>query len=695
MEFVLSSQFEEIIIVSVPGVRVSSDNPTKLIDGTTDSSTTWSIDLINTALFETNATIVVSEPVRMQDGIEFDWFSSFSNNTFNLMPAESATVDLSVVHPAPPEPGLYRMLITGTDVENQIESEFEIFLEVPLLSDANILIPPSQIKVNPLVSTPLQIQVKNDGNGPQTYDVELISPSGWSLGRDSIGSFVGSTHGSTGSLDKGESRIVDVTINPPGAMIPAGTVYSAAISVHSRVSSDSWFEDINLVVDNIDIVTLTPTSNGTDYDVSADATLEWQVNFNNQGNRDLELTPYILSKPNGWSFTGSQNSFIVPAGEQFDLPVSITGNGLAKSGELNMRFVTEDGFIIDWNRTIDVLSGAIPSIEFYQVALPDGTSANTPLGVDAHPVGGIGFDLLWKVSNDGTMIWRPTVSMDLPNDNWEYSCSNSNPTVAVDATITVICNVIIPLSEEAGSEPTISLVLSGGGLTSENTISLFVDSVNEVIWTVVEQRPSPQGFATELSLELQNIGNSEISEVLQLEAPNGWNEMILDSSFVKLRPGETRSVEIGYTPDKGSDGIIIVSLLNSDDIIGSSLSVEIDVLPNAQSNSMSTTNILLIIIIIIILSGGVGMTIFLRREGIIGASIPKSVIEKPPPEEILEEVSGIPCWICSGDVINGQAWACLECGARYHKEGQVQGCNIIEKGHCLHCGADIDQLTEV
>ena len=24
-----------------------------------------------------------------------------------------------------------------------------------------------------------------------------------------------------------------------------------------------------------------------------------------------------------------------------------------------------------------------------------------------------------------------------------------------------------------------------------------------------------------------------------------------------------------------------------------------------------------------------------------------------------------------------------------------QACNITEKGHCLHCGADIDQLTEV
>jgi hypothetical protein len=61
-----------------------------------------------------------------------------------LMPAESAQVDLSVVHPAPPEPGLYRMIVTGTDTENQIQSEFEIYLEVPLLSSADIFIAPGQ-----------------------------------------------------------------------------------------------------------------------------------------------------------------------------------------------------------------------------------------------------------------------------------------------------------------------------------------------------------------------------------------------------------------------------------------------------------------------------------------------------------------------------------------------------------------------
>ena len=690
-----NNQHQQLVIVSIPGVRVSSDYPTKVIEGTTDSSTTWSLNLLNTALFETNATIVVSEPIRMQDGVEFDWFSSFSNNTFNLMPAESTTVELSVIHPAPPEPGLYRMLVTGTDVENQIESVFEIYLEVPLPSNADILIPPGQIKVNPLVSTPLQIQIKNEGNGPQTYDVELISPSGWSLGLDSIGSFAGSSHGSTGSLDKGETRTIDITINPPGAMIPSGTVFSAAISVHSRVSSDSWSEDLGLVVDNIDIVTLTPTSDGIEHDVSADAVLDWTINFNNQGNRDLELTPYPLSVPNGWSFTGSLTSFIVPAGEQFDLPLSMTGNGLAKSGELKLRFVTDDGYTIDWNRTIDVLSGAIPRIEFYQVALPDGTSADTPLGVAAHPVGGIGFDLLWKVSNDGTMTWKPSVSMDIPNDEWVYSCQNNNPTIEVGATVIVICNVIIPLSAEAGSEPTISLILSGGGLTVENLISLYVDSVNEVSWTIVQQFDSPQGFGTTLSLELQNVGNSDISEVLKLEAPDGWKIEALDSQFVNLRPGETRSVEIGYTPDKGSDGVIIVSFLNSDDIVGSSLNVEINVLPNAQSNTMALTNLILIILTIIILTGAVGLAIYLRRDGNLESLLSAKTVEKMAPEETPEEDSGVPCWICSSDVINGKAWACLECGARYHMAGQVQGCSITEQGYCLHCDAGIDQLIEV
>jgi hypothetical protein len=449
-----------------------------------------------------------------------------------------------------------------------------------------------------------------------------------------------------------------------------------------------------MVVENVDVVTLTPTSDGVEREVSADDTLEWDINFNNQGNRDLELTAYVLSTPNGWSLSGTQNSFTVISGEQFILPISLNGNGLAKSGELNIRFVTDDGFTIDWNRTIDVISGAIPTINFFQVALPDGTSANTPLGVDSHPVGGIGFDLLWQVSNSGTMTWRPSVSMELPDDDWQYSCS-SDPTIMVDSTVTVICNVIIPLSAEAGSEPSISLILDGGGIISQDTISLYVESISKVSWTIIQQFDSPQGYTNQLSLEIQNVGNSDISEILQVDAPSGWNELILDSQFVNLRPGETRSVEIGYNPSQSSDGIITVSLSNSDEIEDSVIEVEIDVLSNGGSEEINITNILLIILIIILLSGGLGLAMFVRRGGEIQSLIPEKVVVNLAPKEDQEVSSGVPCWICSVDITIGKAWACLECGARYHKDGQIQGCSVIERGNCLHCGADIDQLAEV
>jgi hypothetical protein len=392
--------------------------------------------------------------------------------------------------------------------------------------------------------------------------------------------------------------------------------------------------------------------------------------------------------------TGTQNSFTVISGEEFILPLSLNGNGLAKSGDLKIRFVTDDGFTIDWNRTIDVISGAIPNIDFFQVALPDGTSANTPLGVDAHPVGGIGFDLLWQVSNSGTMTWRPSISMDLPDEDWQYSCS-SDPTIMVDSTVTVICNVIIPLSAEAGSEPSISLILDGGGIVAQDTISLYVETISKVTWTVTQQFDSPEGFNNELHLELQNVGNSDISEILEVSAPSGWGELILDSQWVNLRPGETRSVEIGYNPPKSSDGVITISLSNSDAIEDSKIEVQINVLSNGDSEGINLTNVLLIVLIMILLVGGLGLAMFVRRGGEIQSLIPEKVVENLTREEDEEVSSGVPCWICSVDIIIGQAWACLECGARYHMDGQVQGCSIIERGNCLHCDADIDQLTQV
>ena len=77
-----NNYLSQIVIVSAPGVRVSTLEETITLSDASDSSTTWHLSLMNTALFETNATIEVTDPVRVQDGVEYDWFTSFTSVSY-------------------------------------------------------------------------------------------------------------------------------------------------------------------------------------------------------------------------------------------------------------------------------------------------------------------------------------------------------------------------------------------------------------------------------------------------------------------------------------------------------------------------------------------------------------------------------------------------------------------------------------
>ena len=551
--------------------------------------------------------------------------------------------------------------------------------------------------MSPLESTELQILVFNEGNGAQAYDVELVSPAGWHLGFDTLGAFAGSSHGSTGIMARDAGRTVDITINPPGAMIPAGSVFDAAIIIHSRVSSDSWSEDISLVVKAIDEVSTTPSSDGAEHDISPDALLEIEVDLSNLGNRMLDLQPYVRNIPGGWVVSGGLDTISIPAGESAVWSVALQGNGVAVSGNLELRFATDDGFYVDWNRTLNVLSGAIPSLNFHMVALPDGTVSDYPLGVGSHPVGEPGFDLAWTVTNQGSTTWRPTTYLEVPDDDWSSSCSAPS-TLSAGASSTVWCTVVIPLSAEASSEPIVTLVMQGEGVEVSASISLLVESVARVSWTLNNQPTGHEGYPTTLYIDLQNTGNSEISHILQVSGPEGWDPLILDGVVVNLRPGETRSLDVGFTPNSGDDGILVVKLADADDVEAFSFSMEIDVLPAAKVQGTSIIETLMIAVLILALVGG-GLYVYSRRGDDSSSLIQTEALSKIADsfglgEKEEEESSGIPCWICSQDITLGEAWACSECGARYHRSGQVQGCDVLSMGNCMHCDAPSDDLVE-
>ena len=689
-----NNYFGEIVIVSAPGVRVSAvEDTVTLVDASTTTST-WDLTLTNTALFETNATISVSEPTRVQDGTQFGWFQSFTSNTFNLMPTEEVSVGMTMVHPAPPPPGIYSMTLSGYDVENDILSEILLYFEVPVLSDANIQLLNEQILVSPFEATNTQITVLNEGNGAQSYDVELVSPAGWHLGLDSIGAFEGSSHGSTGTLQKQSSKTIDITINPPGAMIPEGTTFEAAIIVHSRVSSISWTQDIFLIVGPVDDFSLSPQPGGVISEISPDALLEIELSIQNSGNRDWDLTPYLMSSPGGWNVV-EIDPLTVPAGQSVNWIMILQGNGLATGGLIQIRMATPDGFKIDWNTTIEVLSAASPRLSFHQIYLPDGSSSDEILGVGEHPVGGPGFDLHWMVWNEGAGAWRPTTTMQLPDQDWSYDCKSPSSLAPGESDI-VECLVVIPDDEPAGTEPIISLIMEGDGIEISDTKSLLVEDSPRLSWTLNSEPIAHEGYKSTYRIDVTNTGNSDVSHTFDVDAPDSWNARTTDGVRVVLAPGESRGMILEFTPG-GQDATISINLINAENVDGSTFEIQVDVMPSLGSDSNLGSYLPLILgTLLIALLSGLGTFVYVKTNGNPSSIIrSRSTNRKSTALETDESTSsGVPCWICSADVIVGDAWACSVCGARYHKANQVSGCDIVSMGRCLHCDADVEELVE-
>ena len=107
--------------------------------------------------------------------------------------------------------------------------------------------------------TEAYLQLSNEGNGPQTYDLALESPAGWRATLDNLGTFVDSTHGSTGTLGQGSTRQIDITLTPPSVVVSAGTLINAELTISARTTSDTWVHQIPLIVAAKDDVTLTPS----------------------------------------------------------------------------------------------------------------------------------------------------------------------------------------------------------------------------------------------------------------------------------------------------------------------------------------------------------------------------------------------------------------------------------------------------
>jgi|GEM_PF-58981 len=607
----------ETIGVTEPGVRILTNSVVKFVSAVDDSTAQWNLTLQNTALLPTNATIAATKPIRLNDGVQFNsWFQSFSQTTFELNGSESKAVGLTLVHPSPPEPGVYRFTVTATDVDNGLEYPITLTLSVPVLPGMRFTKTFTELSVSPLEETSFDVTLWNEGNGPQGWDLTLDAPSGWHVGFDSLGSTPGSPSASSGYLPTSASRVVAISISPPpNSTVAAGTSLVGNLRAVSQLDANlEWNIPLQFVVANHRAGAIEIES--TFGELRPDSLLNLRYTIRNDGNSPMSLTAAV-ELPGGWSVTNQLPTVPLAPSESKSLVIGLQGNGLAASGPITLSMVETDGFRLEWQGYLQVTTSAQPRIAFSQVVLPDGTSATTPLGAGAHPVGLPGVHLIWYISNEGSLAFTPSTSLQLPGGDWMGICEPIGD-IGPGTGTEIDCLVVLPSSYSAGDQPQVTMQVTVEDLIISNTVSLQVATTKQVSWNEAKiPETIVEGEKVTISIDLENSGNTPLSHRFEVDAPEGWVVTGKNLQMVELQPGEERTLTFDVLADSSGNGTLILSLGGADEVTGSSHELVLNIANDPSREVSSGGNGLIwggAIILLLALIGGIGFAIISTKK---------------------------------------------------------------------------------
>ena len=697
-----------LIEVTAPGVKVESAIATVIVENPTHSVSTWQVDLTNTALLETNASLTTSTVYRQSDGAEFsDWFIGSSGSNFSLEGKGSASINITLVHPSPPDLGIYILPLLGIDVDNGITYPFDLTLEVLEIPDLVFNLESQSIAVSPEQPTPLTIEVENQGNSAQGWNLFIHPPSGWQAGFDDLGSRPGAPSGSTGAIPKNNVREVGITIIPPTAMVAAGSQLQLDIlAISQSNNSRMWNLSIDFVVETVENASITLESTlGT---LRPDSSLNLQFTVFNNGNSLLSLFP-TAELPGGWSLSTAMQTMQVSPGQSENWLVSIEGNGNAVGGVFKLH-LTGISNRFTWEGDLDVLALAEPVLQFSNIEI-DGQTWDHPLGPGSHPLGKE-FNFTWYLINEGDGDWQPTVSI---NADLGVISDCINPGILeADKVIEITCSVLLTSGLTPGSQPKLVLTLNGDGITRESTISMYIEEIRKVIWTEVKTPTLETGEEATVEVQLWNDGNIALSHRLQIgERPDGWSINFDGSNLIQIEPGQAQTIRLLIIANKPGTEMITLGLSDADAVSGSEhqikLTAEGEVIIGSTESGSSVviwssfiTIIVGLILIAFIITqrkpnrANLSMVhpMSIESPGIVPVVAPVAAPAVEAFSTNLEPVSaaGVQCWACMKNISSEKILACPGCGARYHSK--EHGCGVENLQECRGCQNPISGFVE-
>ena len=683
-----------VVNVSAPGVKVSAAEQELRVEDSTQTTSSWNITLTNTALIGTNASLSAGEAERISDGSAPGWYVGLTLANFTLEGSGQDFVTVTVVHQARPAPGTYRIPLTGLDVDNGVAYPYNLSLEVPPLPQARFDLDYSVVPVHPLDPTTFQFSLTNDGNGPIGYDLFLESPTGWAAGFDNLGSEPGASSGSTGLMNQGAARAVNITVVPPSVKTVAGaerTVTVIAISQTDPAVSTSL--EIPMQVLAVRDVGISLESSLPA--LRPDASVGLYLSLENRGNVDLELTP-SFQLPSGWSITSTLEPVSLGWTDTKDVVYTLVGDGAGRSGTLEVRLSDAEGRFT-WTAPLDVRQLPAPTLDFSRLVLEDGTSYTTSFGSGSHPTGEtLRFE--WLVGNSGEAPWSPSVQLDL--DAGLFGSCEAPDAVAVGDFEVVGCDIVLPPSLASNTEPSFTVVLTGDGFERRDDVTMLVAEERRLEISLDSSTPATTDADGTVTWTLINSGNTAFDERVEFDVAKGWEVAIDGPSTVSLEPGASRVLRVTYTSTNGGEVPLTLQVNNVRLDGDTSLTL---VAPRQVSDEGQGSGALSVavggLVLLLIVAG----VLVLRRVGSSAEVLPlvpkvplqalptlatPPVAAAPvapivaPPAAPTGSVTTAACWACRG-TITGPMLGCPSCGARFHLPG-TPGCTLPDA--CPKCG---------
>ncbi len=672
-----NNRMDVVVNVTTPGVRIESGSSTVTLSDINATSSSWQVTLTNTALLTTNASIS-STGVTSPSNSQLSWYVGLDQTDFELDGQEGALVNVTLVHPSGPEPGMYLINLLGYDEDNDVSSPYVLMLDVPLLSDTRIEFDYTTIPVNPSNVTSVDIRLFNLGNSDIGYDLFLESPPGWYAGFDDLSAQGGANSASTGLMLEDGQMTIGLSFTPPQVMTLAGAELTVVLKVVSQ-SEEARIVDyeLPLVVEEISHVTVDLESSFSS--ITPGNTISLQYSVENRGNIDLALNP-SLQLPLGWIQNTVLEDFELSWTESRNFAISITAQQDARSGEIKLIMDSNQN---SWSHTedVDVVVLPNPVLTFASVEIGGDTWSNI-FGPGQHPTG-VPINYTWLVENTESVSWNPSATLQLDN-NLLGDCTSPG-TISKGDIKPMTCTIVISAMADPASEPEFKVTLSGDLVSVNETVTMLVALSKEISWKVDGPLTLETDEPSVLQLTITNTGNTLVSGAIETTSPSGWNIEFDGAESVNLEAGQSQKIRLDVTATKPGDGILSISISGAEDVINSKIELDVSSEGEAVTDDSSSMgplawSILVIIPLVVI----IGLVIFLRNRDVAktpSSSPPRGSFASPAPQSNVT-----PCFACRQPILSSMQ-GCPSCGARYHSTCKVES--------CVNCGASSTAFVNV